>query len=139
MDGDIIVRHSLQPLWKTDLTGFALAAVLTGFSHDLQIYNRLKYASGLGYFNAGVLLISLDYWRVHHVAERFANIINARRNDITGHDQDVLNIAFCDKKILLPTKYNLTTSYFSIFHKYETGKLLLTSEALLFSPVSLRI
>ena len=68
LDCDIIVRRSLRELWNTDITGCALAAVPdlcekeNGKALDLPI--------GAKYFNSGVLLINLWFWRENNVPER---------------------------------------------------------------------
>lgn len=111
LDGDIIVRHSLLPLWHTDITGYAIAAVIDGLSGDSYTYNRLRYPPQLGYFSSGVLLINLDYWRSHQVTKDFFTLMNTHKDDIIYYDQDVLNIMFCDKKLFLPLKYNLSTTF----------------------------
>jgi lipopolysaccharide biosynthesis glycosyltransferase len=111
MDGDIIVRKSLAPLWNTDLTGYALAAVPDSASANIEYYNRLKYPAERGYFNAGVLLVNLDYWRQHDALRTFNGFIQDRADDIVAHDQDVLNCVFCDQKLTLPIKYDLVSGY----------------------------
>ena len=35
LDGDIIVRHSLLPLWQTDLTGYAVGATIDASEGDI--------------------------------------------------------------------------------------------------------
>lgn len=43
MDGDVIVRGSIRPMWDTDISGYALAAVVDdGFSMSAK-YDRLGY------------------------------------------------------------------------------------------------
>jgi lipopolysaccharide biosynthesis glycosyltransferase len=111
LDGDIIVRKSLTLLWNVDLTGYALAAVTDSMSGKIEYYNRLKYPAERGYFNAGVLLINLDYWRQHAVLSTFNDFIEKRADDIVAHDQDVLNCVFCDQKLTLPIKYDLVSGY----------------------------
>ena len=107
LDGDIIVRHSLQPLWDTDIQNYAIAAVTDYEEGKISKYNRLKYPSSYGYFNAGVLLINLEFWRQNHVIEDFTQLMSSRPEDIVAHDQDVLNYIFKDRKLTLPVKYNL--------------------------------
>jgi lipopolysaccharide biosynthesis glycosyltransferase len=59
LDSDIIVRRSLRDLWSTDLSDHALAAVEDSFCVPGAGYVELP--SGAKYFNAGVLLVNLDY------------------------------------------------------------------------------
>lgn len=121
-DGDIIVRHSLASLWETDLTGYAVAAVIDMSSADMEYYNRLRYPSDLGYFNAGVLLINLDYWRKHQVIDMFADFISNHSDCIRFEDQDVLNVVFRQNKLFLPVKYNLQHGFLLKNANYDYGK-----------------
>jgi len=111
LDGDLIVRKSLAPLWNLDLTEYAIAAVPDPSSGIIEYYNRLKYPAERGYFNSGVLLINLDYWRQHAALRAFNDYIEKRADDIIFHDQDVLNYVFFDQKLTLPIKYNLANGY----------------------------
>ena len=61
LDCDIIVRHSLKALYDTSLQNSALAAVVGESCDDIVFENELQIVSK--YFNSGVLLINLDYWR----------------------------------------------------------------------------
>lgn len=111
MDCDIIVRGSLSSLWKTELTDYALAAVHDPQESDMERYARLGYDSKDGYFNAGVLLINLDYWRSHSSRKLFDDYMQNHRKDILFHDQDVLNAVFHDKWFRLPVKFNLMSGF----------------------------
>lgn len=111
LDGDIVVTGSLRPLWETKLNGYAIGAV-TDMSESLQEYTRLGYPREKGYFNAGVLLINLVYWRDHDVQNSFLDLILNHPDQIKLHDQDVLNICFCDSKLRLPLKYNVQNGFF---------------------------
>ena len=108
LDGDIVVRKSLLPLWNTNLTGYAIAAAESVASGYMPYYNRLKYPPHLGYFCSGVLLVNLAYWRTHEVTKSFSTYMRDHSSDILCHDQDVLNVVFCNKKLMLPITYNLT-------------------------------
>lgn len=110
LDSDIIVSKSLMSLWDYDITDFAIASV-TDMSEDLQGYDRLGYDSSLGYFNAGVLVINLNYWRVHQITNVFGDIIISSPEKIKFHDQDILNIVFCKKKLYLPFNYNVQNGF----------------------------
>ena len=79
---------------------------------DIRIYNRLQYSPSLGYFNAGVLLVNLRYWRENNLSESFFEIINKYPERLRYHDQDVLNIVLKEIKLTLPLKYNVQHGYF---------------------------
>lgn len=111
LDGDIIVRHSLLPLWNTDLAGYAVGVVTDWMEGCIELYHRLKYPSQYGYFNAGVLLINIKYWRENNVLKEFSDNLSNYYLNIKYHDQDILNVVFRDRKIVLPLKYNLSAGF----------------------------
>ncbi len=121
MDGDIIVRKSLKELWDTDIDGFAVGTV-TDMAEDKHDYKRLGYDKKYGYFNAGVLLINLDYWRENDLKSVFFNLIANEPQRIVLHDQDVMNITLYDKKKDLPFIYNAQSGFFHHQEHTELGK-----------------
>ena len=60
LDVDMIVRHSLDSLWDTDINDYAIAAVPDMDEQSHIESNRLPYPMETGYFNAGMLLINVD-------------------------------------------------------------------------------
>lgn len=111
LDGDIIVRHSLDDMWNTDMTDIPIAAIPDSETCSVAHYNRLRYPVEKGYFNAGVLLLNLDYWRKHDVLTDFLNVIREKRSVLRCHDQDVLNYLFRENKLMLPVKYNMQNCF----------------------------
>ena len=121
LDGDTIVRKSLLPLWSTDISHVALAATPELAIDEMDTYTRLQYKSSFGYFNSGVLLINLRYWREHNVSPIFIEYIKNHQESIFLFDQDVLNYVFREKKYSLPYEYNFMQKYLltSCYSKYE--------------------
>lgn len=79
LDGDIVVRQSLCDLWNVDLTGYAIAAIPDAAGiNNIEWYARLGYPPDLGYFNAGVLLINLEYWRQNQVTSLFFDCLRKK-------------------------------------------------------------
>lgn len=111
LDGDCIVRRSLLSLWDIDVSNYAIGAVLDVSGEKIEFYNRLRYPRELGYFNAGVLLINLDYWRRNNIQRHFLDFIESHLERIMFEDQDVLNVVFHDKKLFLPVKYNFQMNF----------------------------
>ncbi len=105
-DGDMIVRHSLTELWNVDVSAYALAAVPDMREGTINRYNRLQYSPSLGYFNAGMLLINLKYWREHQVVDQFLDCMRKHQEQLVYHDQDIMNFVFHNQKLMLPIKYN---------------------------------
>lgn len=111
LDCDVIVRHHLDDLWKVDLTGKAVGCVPDGMEGVIEFYNRLEYTSDNGYFNSGVLLMNLNYWRENGITKVFSEYIQNNRNKLKHPDQDVLNVVFKDVKLLLPLTYNFQSAF----------------------------
>ena len=105
LDGDIIVTGDLSQLWETDLTGKAVAAVADAV-WEQERPKSLHYPEEAGYFNAGVLMMNLDYWRAKGVGRQCLDFLENHHDILMFHDQDVLNAVLWDKKICLPLKYN---------------------------------
>ena len=119
LDGDIIVRKSLIPLWETDLENQAVAASPDDFINKKENYDRLNYPIEKGYFNAGVLLINLDYWRKNNLLGVFMDFLQKYADRIKWWDQDVLNYSLRDCKKYFPIKYNLHTVFLLSGQKYD--------------------
>lgn len=114
LDCDIVVEDSLKELWNIDLTNKAIAAVPDTSTYDIQYYNRLKYEYELGYFNAGVLLINLKYWRENNLMKVFIEYMKMYPERLVCHDQDVLNYTLRNLKIRLPYKFNYQGGFYSL-------------------------
>lgn len=111
LDGDMIVRKSLHELWDTDLNDVPVACV-----HDMDesvhvSSGRLHYNMSCGYFNAGMLLINLDYWRKNNILNTFLDFIKKNHELIRLHDQDVLNSVFGEKCKWVSTTYNFQSGF----------------------------
>jgi lipopolysaccharide biosynthesis glycosyltransferase len=103
LDADIIVRHSLNMLWCTDLADHALAAVS---NYEDNPRKALGLPAGTQYFNAGVLLINLRFWRKHMVLEGAVAFIKDNPGRVRYNDQDALNAILANQWIALPPGWN---------------------------------
>lgn len=106
MDSDLVIRHSLNEFWNTELDGYAVGVCPGENNDDVRESNRLKYDASVGYFNAGVLLVNLIYWRMHNVLKRLLDY-STSHTEIYQQDQDCLNAVLKDEKKVLNIKYNL--------------------------------
>lgn len=122
LDGDCVCRHSLLPLWETDVSNDAVGVVFDESEGNIEYYNRLKYPFELGYFNAGVLLVNLDYWRKQNVLKTFVDFIAYHSDRIRWEDQDVMNVVFQDKKLYVPAKYNFQSGFLRKNAKWDYWK-----------------
>ena len=115
LDADLIVRCSLDGLWRTDLGGAPVGAVADPW---MATIGPMRAEFPQGYFNAGVLLIDLDRWREERVAERFVEDIRRRQSageDPLSHcsDQTPLNEVLRGCWRPLSPRWNFTTYHTS--------------------------
>ncbi|MFM8981042.1 MAG: glycosyltransferase family 8 protein [Planctomycetia bacterium] len=89
LDGDMVVRRSLRPLWEHDLRGAWLGAV-----PDLGPripWRELGLARAEDYVNSGTLLVDLDAWRREGVVEACERFLATSAHLVRFVDQDVIN------------------------------------------------
>lgn len=107
IDCDIIIEHSIRELWDTDMKDYALAAAEDMSADKDEYYERLRYSKQDSYFNAGVMLINLDYWREHHVMEACIKYIQTYPERLALNDQDTLNAVLHAQWLPVPYKWNM--------------------------------
>lgn len=106
LDCDMIVRKDLTDLWNINIEDVAVGVALDGMDGLIQLYNRLEYPIEKGYFNAGMLLINLKFWREKKVLHKSLLFIEHHYDRIVSHDQDVLNYVLQDSKKHVSFTYN---------------------------------
>lgn len=113
LDCDIVVRGSLIDLWNIDMSGKGIGAIYQcqESAYRDNSFKRLKYEPQDGYFNAGVLLINLDFWRKNQLTDKLLEFIKCNYNSILAHDQDVLNAIFHGNVIPLSKKWNYHSNF----------------------------
>ena len=124
LDCDIIVDGNLDYLWQVDMTDKAAGCIPDIFDYSGEFQRRLQYPVEAGYFNAGVLLINVDYWRKHAIGQQCLDFLANHYDLIEANDQDVLNAVLWDKKMALPLSYNfqiqyLKTNFYKALTKYR--------------------
>jgi lipopolysaccharide biosynthesis glycosyltransferase len=112
LDSDIVVRKNLTDLWQIDITNHPIGAVYDMLVDDIRTYNRLCYDPVQRYFNAGVLLINLQYWREHNTTNKLLSFIEINSERLKYHDQDTLNSVIGKETIVLPFQYNMQQAFF---------------------------
>lgn len=108
LDCDIIVVGALRDLWNRDLSGKAMAAVKDAHRGLEEDCRRLGIDwQTEGYYNAGVMLLNLDYLRDTHFLERAMDFVASHASGLIYHDQDVVNGVLHGHILPLPPRYNL--------------------------------
>lgn len=109
LDSDLIILSDISELFSFTLNNNAIAIVEEPISDTHKITIGLSLSEV--YFNAGVMLINLNYWRKNNLTKKFINYLNNSYDKIRYWDQDVLNAVIKDK-IILDTGWNVTESNF---------------------------
>lgn len=127
LDCDIIVTANLSGLWNTDIKEYACAAVEDQASDDITLKNRVGIYED--YFNSGVLLMNLDYWRKNNIASALVDFIYENPSICEFPDQDALNIVLQGKVLFLEYQYNYQEIFYwdksrLYLHKKKWSKLL---------------
>lgn len=90
LDCDVIANGNIWKLEKEKLEGKAFAAV-----PELCMPQKQKGKIGLKnedtYFNCGVMLINLKYWREKKISEQFLRYFVEKNGKLLYNDQDILN------------------------------------------------
>lgn len=110
LDVDMVVLGKIDELVNTDLENCLLGAIEDSPNADRQ--KRLELPDKYGYFNAGVLLLNLKYWREHQVMEKSISFIKRSSEKIRQHDQDVLNVVADGHWKRISFKWNMLNTFF---------------------------
>lgn len=112
LDSDTIIVGDIRDLLETDVIGYALAACRdSSFSYNI-VKSYLSPEILEEYFNSGVLLINLKWWKENDSEEQLIEYLNTHKVKLP--DQDALNAIFGGHDIvkILHPKWNALASYF---------------------------
>lgn len=112
LDCDIVVTGNISPFWNTPIDHTGVAAVEDTGCREAQRYEILQYPMQDSYFNAGVLLINLDYWRRHQVGQACISYFHTYPERILFNDQDLLNSILHDQKELVGLEWNVQDGFY---------------------------
>lgn len=101
LDCDVIIRGSLKDLFSIDLKNTAAAMV-----KDVESDSEAKRLGLKTYFNAGVMLINLDYWRKNKIEDNLFEYTKTHTDEIKWQDQDILNCVLNENIKAIDTKWN---------------------------------
>lgn len=121
LDGDIICVDSLRPLYETDLKDYSIAAIYDDITNKLETFVRLKYEKKNGYFNSGVMLLNLNYWRLNKIQEKVLDFMLKNKEICVWHDQDALNKILNGTVKFTSIKYNVLERLFENENNYPTS------------------
>lgn len=84
-----------------------------------RAYKDLKMNVDAKYFNSGVMILNLNYWREHHVAEKTIKFLMENPDKVPLADQDALNHAIDGFLYPLHPKWNCAGTIFSNYSVQE--------------------
>ena len=119
LDCDMLVVDDLRGLWNVDIEQYALAICHDEDYVSNEKYQRLQISEENPYFNSGVLLFNLKYWRKNNTEKACFDCIRHNADILRWHDQDTLNIVLCGHVSYLPLKYNLQTGFLYKRYMFE--------------------
>ena len=117
LDCDTVVLQSLKHLWKEELEGKIVGAVM-----EPTIYQVGNKARILGeddpYYNSGVLLVDLKQWREQEIQKKLLGFWKSKGGKLFASDQDVINGTLKGQIHTLMPRYNFFTNY--RYFRYNT-------------------
>lgn len=119
LDADALVIGNIEQLFCLDMTNKAIAGTVDYQSKSPATYKRCGYEQEKEYVCAGVMLMNLDYWREHDIANQVVRWGRDNNDRIRFPDQDSINYICRDAKILLPLKYDIVDGFFHDEYYYQ--------------------
>ncbi len=125
LDCDTITQRDLAPLWNTDLSGRGIGAARSAFQDFGPAGLRGQFGSitvtgSEPYFNSGVLVCDLDYWRGAEVSKKVQELVRECGDRLTYPDQDALNLLFRNDWVDVGFTWN-QTAFSRILRGIEDG------------------
>lgn len=123
LDCDMIVVGDVSPLFQLDLNDYALAAVRDCKTIPLSETHRfqLGFSYEDDYFNSGLMMVNLDFWRKEHIEPLLLEYAK-RERIVFYHDQDVLNYVFKGKWYRISPKWNRMNMVVMDLSAFQTKK-----------------
>lgn len=115
LDCDTIIRKSISELWRLDLHGKTLGALLDAFSK----YYRANIGLGPNdiMFNSGVMLIDLKQWNERKVEKRLMDFIKKKKGKVQQGDQGALNAVLSHDTYCFEPRFNSVTIFYDFTYK----------------------
>ena len=110
LDGDTLVKGSLQELLETPLSGKAMGFAIDCVPCAFKKYLNIPLAQS--YYNSGVMLMDPKVWREKRCTERFIEELEHPHGPNVLGDQDTYPRAFPEEIALLPPKWNVISHFF---------------------------
>ncbi len=110
MDTDIVINGNIDELFKIDVERVAGAGVPEAMSDAKKL--SLNIPLNKFYFNAGVLILNLKYFRQEHLTEKISNFIVSHPGLCEFWDQDAFNATIKGELKVIDYAYNVQSSFY---------------------------
>ncbi|MEA5566116.1 glycosyltransferase family 8 protein [Anabaena sp. UHCC 0399] len=104
IDSDIIFRNKIDYLWEIDIDNFSHAAAIAVGMDNYP--GKIDLPENSLYFNSGLMLVNLKYWRELNIFERGCELISQQSEKLQWWDQDVLNMLLHHSWLPIDLKWN---------------------------------
>lgn len=125
LDSDIVINGNIEDLLSLQIENFAIAAV-----PDLGMSIEKKIGLGIKpdrlYFNSGVMILNLEYFRKHNLTERISEFIKNKPQLCEFWDQDAFNGILKGDFYQLDYRYNVQSVFYERFSEDPLIKKTLT-------------
>jgi lipopolysaccharide biosynthesis glycosyltransferase len=104
LDCDILIRKDIREIFEVNLENYALAAV-----KDANIYqprDKIKMKNSDSYFNTGVMMMNLEYWRLNGLTNIILKFAIKHTNLLLYADQCAINYVIGLHYVSLGKEYN---------------------------------
>ncbi len=101
LDIDLIVTRDISPLLNFKLNN--PIGVFVEMQMDFPDNEQYK---DFAYFNSGVMVVDLDYWREHDISTKLVELSKRITMWTGAGDQDVLNLFFRNNFTSMPVNFN---------------------------------
>ena len=121
LDSDTIIYNGLSGILDSDLSAYPIAAVYDCLSFWSRF--QLNFTTDESYYNAGVIVFNLNYWRKNNVILNMMSHLKENIERYSTLDQDLINDYFHGQILTLPPQYNVQSvlyayslkSYYSVY------------------------
>lgn len=114
LDGDTLIRSSLEEMFEISISPFVVGGIRDAFS----VCNKKVFGINKGelLINSGVLLVDLNKWRQEKVEKGIFELLSQNRKVFQG-DQGIINTIFHGRVKELPLKYDVMTYLYDFTYK----------------------
>ncbi|HEY5812750.1 MAG TPA: glycosyltransferase family 8 protein, partial [Terrimicrobiaceae bacterium] len=122
LDSDLLVRSSVQPLFKMLGEREVAAAARDYYFHDVsgsKLHERSpELYKEAPYFNSGVLQVNSDVWREQKVSERITSYLQLHGSAVSHGDQDGLNVVLTGELKEMDPSWNVQVGALQYYDRF---------------------